>query len=353
MKIVRVSYERMDLQLSVPYTIAYETITKCCNFILKVETESTLVGYGCAAPDKNVTGEVPGEVASAIEDIIIPYLLGRNPFTYPLILAELKNVLGGRASTLAMVDMAMHDLIARKAGVPLYRYLGAYRNSIATSITIGILPLAETLEMAREYLHRGFTILKVKGGAVLEADIEKILRLHEMFPEITLRFDGNQGYTVADSLTFVHATRGVEVEIFEQPTKVGREDWLGQINDQLIFPVMADESLMTLSDAFRLAQNKHVRMINIKLMKVGGIMEGMHINSVAKAAHQEVMVGCLDECAIGISAGLHFALSRFNIKYADLDGHLDILNDPFSDLFRLEKGVLIPSESPGLGRIFS
>jgi L-Ala-D/L-Glu epimerase len=351
MKIVRVSYERMDLQLSVPYTIAYETITKSCNFILKVETESMLVGYGCAAPDKKVTGEEAGEVAIIIQDIIIPFLLGRNPFTYPLIMEELKSVLGRRSSTLAMVDMAMHDLISRKAGIPLYRYLGAYRNSIATSITIGILPLEETLKMAQEYVKRGFNILKVKGGSVLEEDIDKMLRLHEMFPEIILRFDGNQGYSVADAIAFDNATRSVKVEIFEQPTEVGREEWLGEVNEQVIFPVMADESIMTLSDAFRLARNKHVRMINIKLMKVGGILEAMHINSIARAAHQEVMVGCMDECALGISAGLHFALSRFNIKYADLDGHLDILNDPFSGLFRLENGILIPSEDPGLGRI--
>ncbi len=351
MKIIRVSYERMDLQLSVPYTIAYETITKSCNFILKVETESILVGYGCAAPDKNVTGEEAGEVATLIEDIVIPFLLGRNPFTYPLILEELKIVLSGRSSTLAMVDMAMHDLISRKAGIPLYRYLGAYRNSIATSITIGILPLEETLNMAREYVHRGFNILKIKGGSALDDDIEKVLRLREMFPEIILRFDGNQGYSVAEAIAFVHATRSVKVEIFEQPTQVGREEWLGQVNEQVIIPVMADESIMTVSDAFRLAKSKHVRMINIKLMKVGGIMEGMHINSIARAAHQEVMVGCMDECALGISSGLHFALSRFNIKYADLDGHLDIMKDPFTGLFRLEKGILIPSEDPGLGRI--
>ncbi|WP_209401328.1 mandelate racemase/muconate lactonizing enzyme family protein [Pseudozobellia sp. WGM2] len=351
MRITHISYERLNLKLSEPYTIAYETIDSTVNFILKVETDSHIVGYGCAAPDKIVTGETAAEVEDAITNTIIPLLKGKDPFTYALILMELKGMLGKKSSSLTMVDMALHDLIARKADVPLYRFLGGFQKSIATSITIGILPLNDTLIQAREFVEKGFTILKVKGGHSLEEDIEKMTRLHEEFPDITLRFDGNQGYSVIDSVAFVKATSQIGIEIFEQPTKLEKEERLGEVMNQVDIPVMADESLKTLTDAFRLAQNERVDMVNIKLMKVGGILEGMHINSVAKAAGIESMIGCNDESALGISAGLHFALSRPNIRYADLDGHLDVLDDPFKGLFHLKNGVLYPTEAPGLGEI--
>lgn len=349
MKITKVSYERLDLELAVSYTIAYQRIDATTNFILKLETDGNWVGYGCSVPDMEVTHETPEDVQNALDSIIIPYLKNKDPFTFALILSELRTLLGKKSSCLAMVDLALYDLVSKKAQVPLFKFLGGYRSSIPTSITIGILNMGETVRQAYEYTAMGFSILKIKGGLNLEEDIAKMIRLHEAFPHVKFRFDGNQGYTVQESIAFVRATSTIGIEIFEQPTKQESDEHLGEVTGHVDIPVMADESLKTLTDAFRLAQNERVDMVNIKLQKVGGILTANHISSVAKAAKLETMVGCIDECGLGISAGLHFALSRPNIVYADLDGHLDLVGDPFKNIFRLEKGVLYPTERYGLG----
>lgn len=351
MKITKVEFERYDLKLSQPYTIAYEVIEQATNFALRLETDNGLSGWGCAAPDVPVTGETPAMVEMAIQEVIEPFLQGKNPFTYARIIKELRLLLPGQSSALAMVDAALFDLMAQKADVPLYQLLGGYRQRIETSITIGICTLEETLAEAERFIKQGFRILKIKGGLDVDADVERMIKLREHYPQLLLRFDGNQGYSVADAVRFVKETQQVGIEIFEQPTAVHQDEKMGLVTDQVNIPVMADESLKTLADGFRLVKNERMDMINIKLMKVGGILEAMHINSVAKADGIEAMVGCIDECSLGIAVGLHFALSRPNIHYADLDGHLDFEHDPFSGLFHLKEGWLWPKERAGLGML--
>jgi L-alanine-DL-glutamate epimerase-like enolase superfamily enzyme len=347
LRITSIDYERHDLRLTEPYTIAYETIDRATNFILRISTDRGIMGIGCAAPDPGVTGETPEAVEDVIRSVIYPALLGQNPLRYAYLLESLSGRL--KSSALAMVDLALHDLIAKLAGIPLYQLLGGYRDCIATSITITILPLAETMAKAAEFVGRGFGIIKVKGGLDVELDLARLRAIREKYPKVTLRFDGNQGYSLDEALRFVTKAQHIGVEILEQPTSVEDEEHMGAVSLGGTLPVMADESLKTLKDAFRLTRHDLTDMINIKLQKVGGISPALHINSVARAAGNEVMIGCLDECGLGIAAGLHFALSRPNVVYADLDGHLDFVEDPFGGLFTLERGVLRPNGLAGLG----
>ncbi|UXP31777.1 dipeptide epimerase [Reichenbachiella agarivorans] len=350
MRIVALECWQEKLKLLEPYTIAYETIDSATNVFLRIETDKGINGYGCAAPDWEVTGETGATVLAAFQQIIEPYLKGKEPFSYALILEELKGLLKNQPSALCMVDMALFDLIGKKTQEPVYRLLGGYRDSIPTSVTVGILSVDETLERAKDFIQQGFFILKIKGGSDIEVDIERIMKLREMVgPEMEIRFDANQGYTVAQAVDFMHKIRSANIELLEQPTHKENDNLLKQVSNQVSVPVMADESLMTLKDVFHLTSNNCTDMINIKLMKAGGIMEAMRINAVAKAANVETMVGCMDESSMGIAAGLHFALARPNILYADLDGHFDLIDDPFASMVKCKKGILYPSTRPGFG----
>lgn len=352
MKITRLECWTLELPLAEPYTIFYETIDRSVNVILRVETDLGITGWGCAAPDLPVTGETAETVRNDFNQFMEPILHGLDPLRYIRSHEALRNLLPSSPSALAMADIALYDLVSRYARLPLYQFLGGYRDSIPTSYTIGILPVAETLKRARTLVEQGFFILKLKGGKNLDEDIEKMILLRQEFgKKIGLRFDGNQGYTADEALHFIRETASVGIEIIEQPTTKDDLQQLHRVTQESHLPIMADESLMTLLDVFHLTRNDAIDMVNIKLMKVGGITNCMHINSVAKAAGVEAMIGCMDECELGIAAGLHVALSRPNIRHADLDGHLDLSHDPFKGIIRLDKGILYPGEGFGLGNI--
>jgi len=350
MKISRVEAWSVSMRLKQPYTIAYETVEKTTNVFLRIEADKGFIGYGCAAPDEVITGESPQSVLDAMNNVVREAITGSDPLRPAMLLERLAPLLTSQSSALAAVDMALHDILGKASGLPLWRLLGGFRDRIKTSYTIGILPDVETVEAAKRSVGLGFKCLKLKGGIDVESDISRVLKVREAVgKDIELRFDANQGFSVDQALMFFEKTRSAHLELIEQPTPKGQPDMLGRVTGSVQIPIMADESLMTLRDAFRLARRDLVDMVNVKLMKVGGIDIALQVNSVARSAGLEVMVGCMDEAALSIAAGLHFALARPNVAYADLDGHFDLLDDPTDGAVILRNGTLFPTDKPGLG----
>ncbi len=350
MKITKVEYWVKDIQLREHYTIAYNTYTSAENIFLRVETNKGITGFGCAAPDYEVTSENSETVLNACKDVIEPGILGSDPLRRVAIFCRLDKHLHYQPAAKAMLDMALYDILGKCAGLPLYKILGGYRTHIKTSVTIGILPLEETLAKAKKFITEGFSVIKLKGGIDVDEDIEKVIRLRELVGhKIALRFDANQGYNSEKTLKFISSTMSAKLQLIEQPIHRDYPLVLGKITKSSNIPIMADESLISLKDTFKLVRNKLVDLVNIKLMKVGGIYEAIRISSIASVGNIETMVGCMDNSALAISAGLHFALSRPNVQYADLDGHLDMIDDPSAGAVILNNGVLYPTNRPGLG----
>jgi L-alanine-DL-glutamate epimerase-like enolase superfamily enzyme len=350
MKIARMEWQTVKMRLEEPYAISYDRIETTENLFLRLETDTGLVGWGCAAPEVEITGETPQTVNQAFQEIVEPRLLGGDPLRQLKLLELLRHPLRHQPSALAAVDLALQDLLGKAARLPLWKILGGYRESIVTSFTLGILPLEETVEQAKRWAAAGFRCLKIKGGLDPREDAQRVLAVRRALgTSIRLRFDANQGYDMEGALQFVELSRDAGVELLEQPTHRRNPRLMGRVTGRASIPIMADESLLSLRDAFRIARHELADMINIKLMKVGGIAEAVRISNLAAAARLDVMVGCMDEAALGVAAGVHLALARPNITYADLDGHLGLLGDPSAGAVILENGELRPTERPGLG----
>ena len=349
MGIVRLESWRLDLPLKTPYSIAYQRVERAPNIFVRLVTEGARIGSGCAAPDEDVTGESPEATEAALAGPAAEMLRGRDA-DRPVHLMELLRVpLAAAPAARAAVDMALWDLMARRAGLPLWKLLGGYRERIATSITLGILPLEETVEEARRRCREGFRVLKLKGGLDAAEDAERVRAVRAAVgAEVALRFDANQGYTPEATRVFLAATAECALELLEQPTSAARPDQLSELGRRTV-PVMADESVLSLADAYRLARAGTIDMVNVKLMKVGGVAEALRLSALARAAGLAVMMGCMDEAALAIAAGLAVALARPGVTHADLDGHLDLGEDPTAGAVRLDAGWLYPADGPGLG----
>lgn len=351
MKIVSSDCWVEHFKLKESYSIAYEeNISQCDNVFLTLQTDDGFTGWGMAAPDAIITGEDASTVMQAYQSHIAECMKGENPFYYSRLYEELRDAIPGQSSALAMVEIALYDIMAQKAGVPLYMFLGGYRKKIVTSVTIGIMGEKEVLDRAAKLQTQGIKAIKIKGGRDVERDIRVVdLVRKKIGPNIALTFDANQGYSLIEAAHFIRNTRQVDLELIEQPTSPELTFQWHLLRQEGNVPIMADESLKKLSDSFTLTSRQAVDFLNIKLMKVGGITPALQINSSARSANVRCMMGCMDESSLGVVAGLHVALARPNISHADLDSWLDIEDDPFAGLVILEDGYLTPTNLPGLG----
>ena len=245
-------------------------------------------------------------------------------------------------------DIAFYDLLGLASGLPLYRLLGGYRHRIQTSITLGFAPRKETVEMARRRAHQGFRILKLKGGLSPEDDVRRVRAVHDALPGLTVRLDACQGYTVEEALHVARALEG-RLEILEQPTPAGDLEALEAVTRNSPVTILADESVTGPESALEVANRRAAHGINVKLATCGGLRCARQVDAIARAARLETMVGCINEPALLIAAGLGLALSSPSVRYGDLDGHFDLLDDPTEAGFFFENGWLVSRDVPGLG----
>lgn len=352
MKITDIQLGRLSLPLAHPFKTALRTVERIEDIAVKVVGEDGLVGYGEAPPTAVITGDTTGSILCAIEDYIRPALVGMDLNDLPAAMGRLNTCLVHNTSPKAAVDMAIYDLWAKSQGKPLYQLLGNARPSFETDLTISVNTIDEMVKDALEAVRRGFTILKIKVGKEGMADIDRVTAIRKAVGnDITLRVDANQGWTAAQSVAIIKTmeARGLNIELVEQPVPADDVAGLKYVTGQVETPILADEAVFSPTDAANLIAIRACDLINIKLMKTGGIWNALKICELAKQHGMDCMIGCMLESQVAVSAAAHLCGGQSVITMADLDGPSLCSSEPFPGGPVFEGPAIRLNDTPGIG----
>jgi L-alanine-DL-glutamate epimerase-like enolase superfamily enzyme len=347
-QITKAEVTPVDLKLRQPARVAgLPDIHQVTALFVRIETRDGRNAWGCGVAHLDLTGEKTRDALEVCRNCadLVPDL---HPTNLELSLAELAPVVKTSPAAACAFDLAFYDLLGLAAGLPLYRLFGGFRNRIQTSVTVPVSTEEESVEVACSRAQAGFRMLKVKGGDDPELDVLRVHAIHRALPQHIIRLDADGGYTVPQALDVARALQG-ELEMLEQPTPPADLDGLWQVTQLSPVPVLADQSVTGPASALDLASRKICSGLSVKAATCGGIHCARQVDTIARAAGLSTMIGCLVEPALLIAAGLTLALSSPNVHYADLDGSLELLNDPTIAGFHLEDGWLVASEVPGMG----
>ena len=293
MKIHSCEATSFDLPLAEGYRIAGQTITFVRNVLVRLEAENGLVGYGSAAPANDERGESDDDCLAALRGPLRELALASEIPENPASLAgEALRVAPGCPAARAALDIALCDLAARGAGLPLVRYWGGEPRPIPTSVTIGVCVVEESLSAARRWTEQGFNVLKVKIGEDVELDIHRLRELRRRLgPNVALRVDGNQGYSLEEARTLLRATATLDLEMLEQPVSAHDIDALRALRNESPVPIVADEAAGSFEECAAIIDGNAAHGINIKLMKCGGPSVARAIHDRAHKAGLGLMLG--------------------------------------------------------------
>ncbi|KIL38943.1 L-alanine-DL-glutamate epimerase [Gordoniibacillus kamchatkensis] len=344
---------RQSTPLKKPFKTALRTVHEAESIIVRIQTDSGAVGWGEAPATVVITGDSLESIRAAIVNIFTPLLVGKSLLAYERILQDVHQSMIGSSSAKAAVDMAVYDLVAQHCGVPLYQFLGGYKNEIETDYTVSVNSPKEMGEDAIRYMQEGFNVLKIKVGKDnIEEDIARIKEIRSCVGNaVKIRVDANQGWQVKDAIRTIRRMEdlGLDIELVEQPVKAHDIDGLKAVTDSVETPVMADEAVFSPAQAFEVLKRRAADMINIKLMKSGGIYKAQIINHIAEEFGVECMMGSMIESRVAISAAAHLAASKKNITRFDFDAPLMMLSDIVVGGVKYEgRKMTFPSDA-GLG----
>ena len=353
MKITGFRFGRLRVPLKTPFKTTTRTVDTTDDLVVMIDTDDGHVGYGSAAATALVTGDTHGGSLDAVRHYLAPGLVGEEVENFNVLTGRVQAALERNTSAKAAVDIALHDLFGQRYGAPTYQLLGGGDPAITTDITISVDYIDKMVADALAALDRGFEALKIKVGKDAGVDVERVKAVHAAIDgRALLRLDVNQGWSPKQAVRALHQLEdaGVRLDQVEQPVRAWDIDGMVYVTSRVDTPVVADESVTDLTSVVELIRRRAADVLNIKLMKTGGITNAVRIIDLAGSYGVECMIGCMLEGAISVAAAAHLAVAKASVvTRIDLDGPSLGRFNPVESNVRFADAEITIGDTPGLG----
>ncbi|MFC3815855.1 dipeptide epimerase [Lysobacter sp. GCM10012299] len=353
MKITDIRFGMLRVPLKTPFKTALRTVEAVEDIVVSVHTDTGHVGYGEAPATAVITGDTHGSIIEAIRKFIAPRVIGQEVANLNHITALIQSALEKNTSAKAAVEIAVYDLFGQLYGVPLYKMLGGGDPVITTDITISVDYIDKMVADSISAVDRGFESLKIKVGKDIGVDIERVKAIYAAVEgRALLRLDANQGWSAKQAVYAISMLEdaGVRLELVEQPVKAKDLDGMKYVTERVHTPIMADESVFGPTEVVDLIRMRAADIINIKLMKTGGLSNAIRIADIAELYGVECMIGCMLESSISVAAAVHLAVAKSSaITKVDLDGPSLCAFNPVDGGVNFNESEISVTDAPGLG----
>ncbi len=353
MKITAIELGLLRVPLKTPFKTALRSVDHVEDIIVRLRTDDGASGWGGAPATAVITGDTHGSITNAIRHYIGPKLIGREVADHNRNIALVQSALERNTSAKAAVEIALYDLFGQLHGAPTYQLLGGGDPVVSTDITISVDYIDKMVADSIKAVERGFSALKIKVGKDIGVDIERVRAIHAAVEgRALLRLDANQGWTAKQAVFALQQLEdaGVHLELVEQPVKARDLAGLKFVTERVHTPVMADESVFGPGEVIELIRMRAADIINIKLMKTGGLSGAIQIADIAAIHGIDCMMGCMLESSVSVAAAAHLAAAKSQvISKVDLDGPSLCLHDPVIGETVFNEAEITLGSAPGFG----
>jgi L-Ala-D/L-Glu epimerase len=349
----KIELYKLSIPLKEPFITSLGRDDDARNVLVKIGTDQGFTGFGECSPYMAINGESQ-DTCFIIGQYFARLLKGKNALAIAERVADMNKLIYGNNSIKSAFDMALYDIAAQNAGMPLYQFLGgANDKTIITDYTVSIGEIQKMAADAVKIKEAGYPAIKIKLGQDGKKDVERMKAIRAAVGDkIPLRIDANQGWGVEEAIATLNALAPLDIQHCEEP--IPRWDFMNlpKVRQQSPIPIMADESCGDEHDAERLLGIGACDYMNIKLGKAGGIFKALKMVELAARHDMHLQVGAFMESRLAMTAFAHFALCSPLIVHFDFDTALMFSEDPVTGgIDYAPNGLITVPDTPGLGAI--